>query len=189
MAIRRLRDLPRDRGGVAALEFGLTLPLLCAMVFSLYEVSQGVICYMKVTDVANTVSDLVAQTTSSAGGVGNTDFDNLYIAGKLVMTPNSGSGLKLAIASVTFNSTGGSPTVAWHAERGGASAQTDAATNAAGLGSANGSVIAVRATYTYSSLLNYFITSPITINAQVFAQPRQLAQIPCPPPSSAQSCG
>ena len=43
------------------------------------------------------------------GGVGKTDFDNLYTAGQLIMSPNTGSALQLAIASVTFNSSGQVP--------------------------------------------------------------------------------
>jgi Flp pilus assembly protein TadG len=49
--------LLRDCRATVAIEFAFVLPILCLMVFGLYEVTEGVICYMKVVDVANTVGD------------------------------------------------------------------------------------------------------------------------------------
>jgi Flp pilus assembly protein TadG len=194
----RLGGLLRDCRASTAVEFAFVLPILCAMVFSMYEVTQGVICYMKVIDVANTVADLICQTTEAQGGVGNTDFDNLYIAGQLVMTPSPGNKLGLSMASVYYDANGLNPTLGngWPIQRGGAAAMTNAATFVGGLGTANGSSVVVKATYTYTSLLNYFITTPITITAQVAQQPRNLLPIsgykkgvPCPPSSGTQTCG
>lgn len=184
---RRRRSLFGNAEGVAALEFAFILPVLCAMVFALYEISQGVICYYKVTDVANSVADLVGQAPLQ-GGVGNTDFDNFYLAGQAILSPGSGKGLQLAIASVTFDSKGLNPTVAWQVERGGAAAMTDLASAAAGLSSPNGSVIVVQASYSYASPLDFFLTSPITLSQQVFAVPRALNKVPCPPPGTSQTC-
>lgn len=184
----------RDCRATTAIEFAFVLPILCGMVFALYEVTQGVICYMKVVDVANTVSDLIGQISIAQGGIGNNDFNNYYIAGQLVMSPSSGSGLGLAIASVYYDSTGKNPTLAWQIERGGAAAMTNATTFVNGLGTANSSTVVVQATYTYTSLLNYFITSPIVITSQVAGQPRNLLPpaykqgIPCPPASGLESC-
>jgi Flp pilus assembly protein TadG len=189
---RRLARVLRDCRATVAIEFALVLPILCTMVFGLYEVTQGVICYMKVVDVAHTVADLVSQTLPT--GIGNTEFDHYYIAGQLVMTPSTGANLSFAIASVYYDSTGANPTVAWHVERGGAAAIANAATFVSGLGSANGSTIVVQASYTYSSLLNYFITAPIVITSEVAEQPRYALPpantkgIPCPPTSGSETC-
>src|SRR5579864_3007456 len=161
--LRRLRRLLGDGRATVSIEFAFALPILCAMTFALYEITQGVITYMKVVDVANTVSDLIGQVLTAQTGVGNTDFDNYYIAGQLVLAPNTGN-LKLAIASVYYDATGANPTVAWHVERGGAAAISNATTFVSGLGTANGSTIVVQATYTYTSLLDYFITTPIVIS-------------------------
>ncbi len=64
------------------------------------------------------------------------------------------------------------PQRAWHVERGGAAAISNATTFVSGLGTPNGSTIVVQATYTYTSLLNYFITTPIVITSEVAGQPR-----------------
>jgi Flp pilus assembly protein TadG len=191
--LRRLRRLLRDCCATVSIEFAFALPILCGMTFALYEITQGVITYMKVIDVANTVSDLIGQLLTAPGGVGNVEFDNYYIAGQLVLAPNTGN-LKLAIASVYYDATGANPTVRWHVERGGAAAIANATTFVNGLGTAYGSTIVVQASYTYTSLLNYFITTPIVISAEVAGQPRNYLPpafqqgIPCPPASGPETC-
>ena len=188
----RLRRLLRDCRATVAIEFAFALPILCTMVFSLYEVTEGVICYMKVVDVANTIADLVGLTPSI--GIGNTEFDNYYIAGQLVMTPSTGNNLGYAVASVYYDSNGANPTVAWQIQRGGAAAITNATAFVSGLGTANGSTIIVQASYTYTSLLNYFITWPIVIKSEVAEQPRNLLPsaymkgTPCPPSNGTETC-
>jgi Flp pilus assembly protein TadG len=184
----RLMNFLRDRRATVAIEFAFALPILCGMVFTLWEVTQGVICYMKVIDAANSMNDLIGQTSSAQGGVGNQDFDNLYIAGQMVMAPNTASYLGFAIASVTFDSTGHNPVVAWQVERGGAAAMNNLVSFVNGLGTNNGSTIVVQATYSYHSLLNYFFTAPITLTAQIASGPRNMTVIPCPPPSGLQTC-
>src|ERR1700733_10012788 len=82
---RRLVELLRNCRATVAIEFAFALPILCMMVFGLYEVTQGVICYMKVVDVANTVSDLIGQTLTSQTGIGTNEFNNYYTAGHMVM--------------------------------------------------------------------------------------------------------
>ncbi len=175
--IHLLRNLWRKRGGTAAVEFAFALPVLIVMFLGVFEVSQALIIYMKVIDVADTVSDLVAQQKQIAGG----DIDNYYIAGQLVMTPSAGSGLGLAIASVVFDPNTGNPSVAWHVEEGGAAQMPDAAAAANGLGSKGDSVIVAQATYTYKSTIGYVLPQGITMSARVFSRPRVVFTIPCIP--------
>jgi Flp pilus assembly protein TadG len=184
---RLLHELWWKCGGNAAIEFAFVLPILIVMFMGVFELSQGLIVYMKVIDVADTVSDLIAQQKQITAS----DIDNYYTAGQLVMTPSPGAGLGLSVASVTFDPINGHATVAWHAEEGGAAAMTDLTTATTGLGGAcvtqlgSGgscdSVIAAQATYTYNSPLSYIIQQPITITARVFSRPRAVFTIPCNP--------
>ncbi len=191
---RGVGRLRRDARATVVIEFAFALPIMLMMTLGLYEVTEGVICYMKVVDVANTVADLIGQTSIAQGGVGNTDFDNYYIAGQMVMYPSSGSNLGIAVANVYYNSAGASPTVSWQVQRGGAAAITNATSFVTGLGSASGSTIVVQASYTYTSLLDYFLTSPIVITSEVAEQPRNLLPpaytqgTPCPPASGTETC-
>jgi len=187
---RVLRAVLGDRAGVVAIEFAIALPVLCMMVFGVYEIAQAVICYYKLIDAASSIADLVGQTTVAAGGVGNNDFDNLYTAGEMIMSPNTGSGLQLNIASATFNSSGTGTAIAWQIERGGASRVPNATlkSSVSTLGVASGSVIIVKGTYSFTSALNYFITTPITMSFQAYAIPRNVAKISCPPSGSSETC-
>lgn len=179
-----------DRAGVAAIEFAIALPVLCMMVFAVFEITQAIICYYKLVDAASSVADLIGQTTVSEGGVASGDFDSLYSAAQMIMSPNPGAALKLDVASITYNSRGAGAKVAWQIQRGGASAIGKASLTSAAstLGVASGSVIAVQATYSFSSPLNYFITAPLTMTFQAFAIPRNVLQISCPPSGSGESC-
>lgn len=188
---RRIRILCADIRGVAAIEFAFALPILCLMVFGIYEMAQGISCYYRLMDAANSVADLISQTTSSEGGIGNVDFDNYYTAGQLVMTPNTGSGLQLAMASVTFDANGKFSSVAWQITRGsGTTTMSNTALQSAtvNLAVTNGSVIVVQATYSYHSVLNYFIKAPIKMTYDAYALPRNMSSIPCPPSSGGESC-
>lgn len=189
---RRFGRLWHDTKATVAIEFALALPLMLMMTLALYEVTQGVICYMKVVDVAHTVADLIAQAPNT--GIGSTEFNNYYIAAQMVMVPSTGENLGFAVASVYYNSSGAAPTVAWQIQRGSATAITNATSFVNGLGSDSGSTVIVQATYTYTSLLNYFITAPITITSEVSEQPRYALPpantqgIPCPPTNGSDTC-
>jgi Flp pilus assembly protein TadG len=190
-----LRNLWRQRGGTAAVEFAFAVPVLLVMFLGVFEMSQGLIVYMKVIDVADTVSDLVAQQSQIASA----DFNNYYTAGQLVMTPSAPAGLGLAVASVIFNAPSpapagcvtGQPCVAWQVTRGGAAPMTNAvaaATASGGLGStaagSEDSVIVAQATYTYTSSLKYILPQGIPISSRVFSRPRVVFSIPCTAPCS-----
>jgi Flp pilus assembly protein TadG len=179
-----------DRAGVVAIEFAIALPVLCMMVFAVFEITQAIICYYKLVDAASSVADLIGQTTVSEGGVASGDFDNLYSAAQLVMSPNSGTPLELDVASITFNSSGAGAKVGWQIERGGAGKIKNATltSSASTLGVASGSVIIVQATYSFTSPLDYFLKNPVTMTFQAFAIPRNMLQIACPPSGSGESC-
>ena len=191
----RLGQFLRDRRGTVAIEFAFALPITCMMVFGLYEITEGVITYMKVAAAANTVEDLIGQASTASTGIGVNEINNYYIAAQIVMYPNLGSDLGLAITSVYYDSNGANPTVAWSVERGGAPVITNPTGYVSGLGSENGSMIIVQATYTFISPLGYFITSPITITSKVIGQPRNFLPgagydkgIPCPPTNGSETC-
>ena len=175
-----MRKLLRHGDGTAAVEFAFVVPILLTLLLGVYEVGNAIIVYMKVIDAADVVSDLAAQYQT----VTSTDFDNFYTAGKLVMQPDTGNGLAVAVASVTFDPNTGNPSVAWQITRGGAGTMPDAANASVGLGSKGDSVIVARATYTYSSLLKYVLPNNLTISSRVISRPRYVNTIPCTAPCS-----
>ena len=63
-ARRPIRRLLRDKRGVSAVEFAMLLPLMVTLYLGGVEVSQAVAIDRKVTLVARSLGDLVAQATT-----------------------------------------------------------------------------------------------------------------------------
>jgi Flp pilus assembly protein TadG len=177
--MRRLLKLRHEYTGTAAIEFAFLAPIIVAMFMGAVEISNAVIVYMKLVNAADTIADLTAQTPDNTT-LHAADVTNLYTAGQLVMSPSSGT-LGLALASVTFNATTGTPSVAWQQTKGGASSMTDLTssnTTLTALGNAGDSVIVAQATYTYSSLFQFIVKTPISMTSRVYCRPRLATSIP-----------
>jgi len=159
----------------SAMDFALVFPIMLVLFLGTYETANAIITYMKVIDAADTMSDLTAQYRS----VASSDLSNIYTAGQLIMEPSPGTGLGVAIASVTFDPNTGNASIAWQVTRGGANPMTDAASAAVGLGSPGDSVIEAMATYSYSSIFQYVLPWTINMSSRVFSRPRNVSSISC----------
>lgn len=181
----RSRDLQHDQCGIAAVEFALILPIMLLLFLGSFETTNLVLAYMKLEASAETVADLVAQTRVNTV-LQSTDFTNITNAAKQILTPlpTSGSVLKIAYASVTYNT--GSAVIDWHTEVNSATPITTAniPNNAslANLGNqASGStdsVIIVTLTYSYSSPFTYVLSSSYTLTESAFNRPRYMNCVP-----------
>ncbi len=79
-------DFLRDKRGVSAVEFAMLLPLMITLYIGGVEVSSAIAIDRKVTLVARTLGDLVAQSTS----VNAADMTNILNAATTVVQPYSG---------------------------------------------------------------------------------------------------
>src|ERR1019366_1911309 len=84
-ARRSLRNLAKDRSGIAATEFAVIVPVMLVMFFGTVEFSSGVAVDRKVTLMARTLSDLTSQSTT----VADSDMTNFFAASAAIMTPYS----------------------------------------------------------------------------------------------------
>jgi Flp pilus assembly protein TadG len=176
MMLRRLFAFLRDATGTATIEFALVVPLMVVLFCGSWELSQGVICYLKLIDAADTVVDIVSQQkTLTAANV-----DDVFTAAKLVMLPNAGTAMGMAVVSVKYKAGTGVAAVDWQQTRGGATALTSAqiTTLSTGLGNAGESVIITQVTYNYSSLLKLVLPNAINLAANAMQRPRLVAAIP-----------
>ena len=175
------RNLRHDHSGLAAVEFALIFPIMLLLFLGSFETTNLVLAYMKVEASAETAADLVAQTRVNTV-LQSTDFTNITNAAKQVLTPlpTSGTLLKIAYASVTYNT--GSAVIDWDTEVNSATPITTAniPNNAslANLGNqTNGStdsVIIVTLTYSYSSPFTYMLSSSYTLTESAFNRPRYM---------------
>src|SRR6201985_2162713 len=108
----RRGNLRCDSAGLAAVEFALILPIMLLLFLGSFETTNLVLAYMKLEASAETVADLVAQTRANTV-LQSTDITNNTNAAKQVLTPlpTSGSVLKIAFASLTYNT--GSAVIDW----------------------------------------------------------------------------
>ena len=181
----RGRHLRYDQSGIAAVEFALILPIMLLLFLGSFETTNLVLAYMKLEASAETAADLVAQTRVNTV-LQSTDFTNITNAAKQVLSPLPTSGvlLKIAFASVTYNT--GSAVIDWHTEVNSATPITTAniPNNAslANLGNqASGStdsVIIVTLTYSYSSPSTYMLSSSYTLTESAFNRPRYMNCVP-----------
>ncbi|HYM32135.1 MAG TPA: TadE/TadG family type IV pilus assembly protein [Candidatus Cybelea sp.] len=168
----RIARISRDRSGLAALEFAMILPLLVVILFGSFEVFGLMIADMKIVAAADATADLIAQQNN----VTTASVNDIITATQLTVEPLPLAQLGVAIASVTFDSTTGNPSLSWTQSSGNGAIANPVAL-ATGLGSKGESVIIVRVNYAYQSPLKLFL--PITINlAELsFARPRLVSTI------------
>jgi Flp pilus assembly protein TadG len=181
----RGRNLRYDQSGIAAVEFALILPIMLLLFLGSFETTNLVLAYMKLEASAETAADLVAQTRVNTV-LQSTDFTNITNAAKQVLSPLPTSGvlLKIAFASVTYNT--GSAVIDWHTEVNSATPITTATipnnASLANLGNqASGStdsVIIVTLTYSYSSPYTYMLSSSYTLTESAFNRPRYMNCVP-----------
>jgi len=172
-------DLARDRSGVIAIEFALIVPIMLIIFFGSYEAASLVLAHMKLENAAETAADLVARATVNSE-LQSSDFTGFTNAVEQVLSPlpTSGAQLKIAYASVTYNT--GTPVIDWHYEFNNATALTIAnissSQNLANLGTeTNGStdsVVIVKLTYAYTSSFSHVLNSSYTLSEIAFNRPR-----------------
>lgn len=175
---RRLLSLARrfatDRRGLAAVEFALIVPVMLVMYFGTLETTNALTAARRVSNVAETAADLVAQETS----VTTSDMNDVFSASTAILTPFDTSSVRIVISSVVADSSNVTR-VAWSQAYGGATARStnSSVTLPTGLTTAGTSVIMAEVTYTYTSPIGTFITGPITMSEKAYLRPRRTTAV------------
>ncbi len=171
--LKRFLAMFRARDGLAAVEFALLAPVMVLMFFGTVELSAAVDCNTRVTNVASTAADLVAQETT----VSSADMANVFAALNAIIYPYSAAGAKIVISSLVDDGHGGA-TVAWSdAQNTTPLAVGSAVTVPTGLITSGGSVIYAQVTYSYSSPSMVYLTGPLTMSNSFYARPRRSATV------------
>jgi Flp pilus assembly protein TadG len=178
-----------DGSGVAAIEFALLFPILAFLFLGSYEISDLLLHYLKLQAAAETAAGLVSQIPAntyleSSGSSSGWDFANITNAVEQVMSPYPTGSLKVAYASVTYNT--GTPVIDWHTEVNGASAITLSSlpnsVSAATLGNetsgSTDSFVVVQLTYPYSSPIQYQLKATLTLTEAAYNRPRYVSCVP-----------
>jgi Flp pilus assembly protein TadG len=108
------RRLTADRRGIAAVEFALLLPFLLILLIGMSETVTALNTDRKVSQVASSAADLVAQAES----ISTSEIADIMVAAEQIMLPYSDTSLDVIIASVTFDDEG-EPKVDWSRNKSG----------------------------------------------------------------------
>lgn len=171
-----IRNALRATDGLAAVEFAMLAPVLVAMFLGSIELTDALDCKQKVTGMASTAADLIAQEKA----VASADLTNVYSAVNSIVYPYPTTGLKIIISSVIDNGSGGAK-VAWScAQNATARAANSAVTVPTGVITTGGSVILTEVTYPYTSKIAKYLSSSTNMTSSFYARPRRSTTITGP---------
>ena len=170
--LRRFQD---DKRGVSAVEFAMLLPLMITLYIGGVEVSQAIAVDRKVTLVARTLGDLVAQSTS----VNSTDMTNILNAASSVVQPYSPSLIKVTVSRVDVDANKVAKVVWSKTKNGTARAVNSTVTLDNALSTANTSLIWAESQYAYTPTMGYVITGTLTLKDQIYMRPRLSDTVAC----------
>ncbi len=121
---RKLARAASDKSGTAAIEFAMISPLLLVTLLGGTEITQAVMAARKVATATRAMADLTAQIR------GATDLtaamvDEVYAAGRLVLSPYPATSLRVTISRVDVTAVANVRTARteWSVTRNGASAR------------------------------------------------------------------
>jgi Flp pilus assembly protein TadG len=163
-----LRKFASSRGGVAAVEFSLILPMMLAIYLGGVEVGDGFAIDTRVTLVTHSVTDLATQYVT----IDNQDMSTILNASSAIITPYSASNIAVTISEITTDSNGRG-TVTWSDSLNGtARVVGSVVTLPTSLQIKNISLILGEVSYSYTPALGYVMTGTITMSDSFYMLPR-----------------
>lgn len=156
------------RRGVAAVEFALLLPLMVMLYLGGVEVSQGITIDRKVTLVARTVADLSSQASS----ISNSDMTNILDAAASVLAPYNTANVKVVVSQVSVDALGNAKVTWSDAKNTTARTVGSTVTLPTALKIPNTSLIWSEVSYSYKPAIGYVITGTMTLKDQIYMRPR-----------------
>jgi Flp pilus assembly protein TadG len=169
----RLLGFRRDTSGVSAIEFALILPAMVAMFFGIGEVTSYMQAHSRMTKVASTVADLVAQDTS----IDNDELQNIFNCAEAIMQPFDSQNGWIRVTSVVANAQG-QTTVAWSEGQGISDRATGSSiTVPGGIVPPNQSIIFTEVSYNYTSSFGMFLNNGVTAEDQFYSRPRRSVSV------------
>lgn len=168
------RRFLRDKGAIGAVEFALIFPVMMTIYFGVAEMTNALIVQRRVTLIAQTAADLVAQAAS----VTNSDMTDIMAASTAIMQPYNTGPIKIKISSVVADSTNKTK-VAWSdAKNTTARTVGSSVTLPSGLTSAGTSVIYAEVSYAYvSPVIGQVLATGIAMGDQAYLKPRRSVSV------------
>jgi Flp pilus assembly protein TadG len=165
MILRRFLSALRDNRGVAAVEFGLMLPLLVMLTLGMSEFTQAYQAQKRLAHVAAATADITAQTRA----VTVAETDDIMNAATSLIYPFGTVSLGQRISSLSSNSSG-TITVDWSVKKN--YNLTGTPTVPAGYLLANESLIVTDVVYDYRPTFGLYLPTTIRFIRHAYVRPR-----------------
>lgn len=158
---------------MAATEFAMIAPVMIVLWFGATEITNAFDANTKVTTVASTAADLVAQEKA----VCDSEMADAFEALEAIMYPFSGTGMKVTVSSLV-DAGNGTVKVAWSDALNATERPVDqVVTIPTGLVTDGGSVIMAEVEFTYHSPAPHFFPTPRPMSDTYYLHPRKTDQI------------
>jgi Flp pilus assembly protein TadG len=171
--VRALFKMPflKAKEGTVAVEFAFIAPLLIALFLGTMELCNALICRAKVTTVAASAADLVAQDDT----ISPAQLNDVFSALNAIVYPFPSTGSSIIITSIKEDPNhAGQYVVDWSVAQNATQHVIGASiTVPTGLVTHGASVILAEVTYTYTPPSTKFITGPYTMTDSFYAKPRR----------------
>ena len=159
--------------GTVAIEFAFIAPILITMFVGTMALCNALICRAKVTTVAASAADLVAQDET----ISTSQLNDVFSAVNAIVYPYPSAGSRIIITSIKEDPVHvGQYVVDWSvAQNTTAHTQGASITVPTGLVTHGASVIFAEVSYSYTPPSTEFITNGFTMNDSFYARPRRSA--------------
>jgi Flp pilus assembly protein TadG len=169
----------KAKNGLAAIEFAFIAPVMATLLVGTIELCNALQCKQKVTSVASSVADLVAQTKT----VSAADMTNIFAAANELTYPFPSSGSGIVVSSIVSDGSGNG-TVAWSESQNATALPVNSTVlvptglmTAAACAKGACSVILAQVSYAYTSPLGKIFVGTTSMTDYFYARPRQSATI------------
>ncbi len=163
-----LARLARNKSGIAAVEFALIAPILITLFLGAVEFSQAITVDRKMTALASSTADLVAQTEE----IDDTEMANIFQASSAILTPYGTASLTVVVSGITIDA-GGAATVTWSdTYQGTARSVGSSVTLPAALVVNSTCLVMSETTYNFTSVVGQFLTNGVDMDDTFYLRPR-----------------
>lgn len=181
-AAKLCRRFASSTRGLAAVEFGMMLPVLVVMFLGAIDAGRAIAVYMKV----RTATYSLAAITNQYSTIQSTDMSNIVGATGVILTPYPLAPTVVTVSQISVNSAANA-TVNWSYSLNGSALSKGSAVHVPGnFASCNSYpcyLIYAQVSYTYTPLFGYVFPASIDLSDSLFVTPRSSSCVLYPPQS------